>query len=100
MARCFCGCGRKIAFSRRPINTSGKRVSKELAAWELRNRIIREQAPETSRRNIETFIADGVGLRDSLVEIVHGEADPSTFDADTMRAWLQFSRKTRRELGV
>ena len=75
-------------------------MARELAAWELQNRIIREQAPSVSRDNIETFIVDGSELRDELVRIVHEEADPHFFDVDQMRGWLRFSWKSRRELGI
>lgn len=82
------------------MNRTIRTVSKELAAWELHDRIIREQAPDEDRSDVQRFIEDGRALREDLIEIVHEEVDPTTFELDMMRSWVRFSIKARREFGV
>ena len=84
MAWCFCGCGRKVKLSRRPMNTSGGRVSEALAA--LQDAV---KDPMHSERMPPGFIEEGEVWREELADIVHGDAHPAQFDVDGMRLWLR-----------
>jgi len=73
------------------MNTSGKRVDRELPAWKATSQLIKERTPDLDRANIEEFIADGEDLRDILCDIVHENLHPRGFETGEMRHWLRFS---------
>jgi hypothetical protein len=75
VAECFCGCGRKVKFSRRAPNTSGGRVSEALGKLEA----IRAD-PELRALlddDFGDFIAEGEGWCEGLAAItLSGERGP------------------------
>src|SRR4051812_8261221 len=93
MARCFCGCGRRVSTTRRPMNTSGGRVSEILTKHVGYRQIWATTVPD-ELEPFDNFILEGEAMRAALQTIVHGEADPRSFDVRSMRAWVQHGRKT------
>ena len=90
MAECFCGCGHKVAFSRRPMNTSGRRVSDALARIDAWTKPLYEETG-TPPRNLIEFQTAGQVFRDQLAEITHGTRHPRDFDRPSMRRWLKIA---------
>jgi len=88
------------------MNTSGERVSEELAHWETLLADFRSN-PRTAQlpnENLLGFVEDGRDLREWLQAIVHGKMGPGDPDPgdryQKMRQWLRFSRSSRSELGA
>jgi hypothetical protein len=85
MARCFCGCGRRVSLIRRPMNKSGQRVSD--AVRFLRG--VQEVGLDPSEQRIAVLASAGEVWRDDLADVVHGDRDSREFEVERMRAWLK-----------
>jgi hypothetical protein len=85
MAKCFCGCGRKVSFAWRSWNTTGQRMSDGLR--DLDELFALPELAEL-RDPHEAFLAEGERIRVEVKLILHKEMPPSEFDLEARRAWL------------
>lgn len=70
MAQCFCGCGQKVSFSRRGVNSSGKRVAK--AADEID---LFAMQSEIEPDGLREFAGIGREMAEDLATVNHGAAE-------------------------
>jgi hypothetical protein len=86
MARGFCGCGRKVRFSMRPLNTRGKQVRARMRDVEtvLGGGL---RSPKG-----EHFVADGQTICELLAASVHANVDPGDDVERTIRGWQKIGR--------
>jgi hypothetical protein len=90
VARCFCGCGRRVGFGQRPINTRGKHVVQRIGEADRVLGGIFGQSP-----TLERFIAEGIAIRGQLADAVHGGEDPGP----TLEAWSRDWERQGRAIG-
>jgi hypothetical protein len=92
---CFCGCGRKVPFGVRPVNTRGRQVRARLA----RMGPVRPEATDRDG-DVETraWFAEGELIADEIAEIVHGDRDRREVDEKAVREWQAIGREA--ELAV
>ncbi len=79
MAECFCGCGRRVKFSDRPVNTAGRTIETVLERLEVGQRNLPEQTGKPLSGEMEgTFLEytdEGKGLAQRCLATLHdGEA--------------------------
>src|SRR4051794_8431963 len=86
---CFCGCGQKVPFSRRAMNTSGERVAAALASIDAHARPFLDS--QGGSDNLEAFVKAGREFETELADIVHGDTHPSGFPVRDMRRWLRIA---------
>ena len=96
MAECFCGCGRKIRFTRRAMNSTGRLVEVQLGAWKR----LRPALQPTPRwpEELRTFLDDGRTMSSEIAAIVHGGPLRLTFSQREITRWLKDSRRRLVEI--
>ena len=92
MARCFCGCDRKVPISRRILNLRGRLVVERLGIVE--QRFGRDIDDPTVQDWYATGDAFAAGLRRYVhMEPVYG----SSIEAGDITAWQKFGQKLERQ---
>jgi hypothetical protein len=86
MAQCFCGCGRKVSFRRRPINKRGAIINGDLA----KVRALLAHGLESP--NAEIYVHDGELLCSALAEAVHANLDPGPELEHETRGFMRFGQ--------
>src|SRR3954451_17201595 len=71
MAKCFCGCGTKVGFAMRPVNTRGKHIVKDLTKVQQLLDGVRYSP------TLEEYIDDGRTLAVAVAACVHDGGPPS-----------------------
>ena len=95
---CFCGCGRRVRFSRRTQNSSGLKVQSELEWWEAYREAVDQTGAELPDTVLD-FLSDGLWLHDNLAALVHDEDQiDAGFDTRKVTRWLKFSQTSRRKI--
>jgi hypothetical protein len=80
---CFCGCRRKVRFSRRSANVLGQKVTDALAELE-------RLGLDPTNEAFAALLRDGLQLQHGLAVITHGEASLRRADDEEIVRWLKF----------
>lgn len=86
---CFCGCGRKVKFTRRALNGTGGLVQAQLDGWEAREPALTESGEWTP--GLTVFLETGEGIADEMKELTHGGPLRITTSQRDITAWLNQS---------
>jgi hypothetical protein len=89
MAECFCGCGRKVKFTRRNANSWGERVRDELVEW----RELRAVLTEAGAGELLEFVDYGELAYAQLRASVHDERTQKVISRKQMLRWLDDSQR-------
>jgi len=90
VARCFCGCGRKVSFGQRHVNTRGKQVKRQIVDADRVLGAFAGQSP-----TLEQFIAEGIAISNQLADGVHSGTDPGS----AVEAWSRDWQRQGRAIG-
>ena len=86
---CFCGCGRKVKFTRRALNGTGGLVQAQLDGWEAREPALTESGEWTP--GLTVFLETGEGIADEMKDLTHGGPLRITTSQRDITAWLNES---------
>jgi hypothetical protein len=80
---CFCGCQRRVRFSRRSANTLGQKMTQALEELE-------RLGVDPANEAFAALVRDGQQLHKGLVAAAHGEASLRRADDEEILRWLRF----------
>lgn len=108
MAKCFCGCGRKVGFMDRGINKQGRRTVELLEKLRGTRAMIEERGPLTDDGDIsgmlemfDGYIDQGEDYQRSWEDIVHNGSDlPPSEALAFKREWVAWGRDAMRVNGI
>jgi hypothetical protein len=87
-AECFCGCGRKVSFRWRPVNSRGREIRESIAEV--------KSSPGRGRKGEgREYIVEANRACDRIAEAIHGEAEADKdLEAET-RALLKAHKERK-----
>jgi hypothetical protein len=98
-AHCPCGCGRKLGFTERGIAKKVRAFDERLNFQREYAANVRSQATEAQAERMQQFIAAGEGIRESLIDVLHG-ADARITDRGELNAWHKIALRIETDVIV
>lgn len=92
MAECFCGCGRKVKFTRRAYNGTGRRIAAEYERWQRIG-----AAGQADDDLVGEILEEGNEHFGDVQEVVHG-GHPAAANQRAITAWLRRAAGARANI--
>lgn len=108
MAKCFCGCGRKVGFTSRGMNKQGRRTVELLGKLRETRAVMEERGPLTEDGDIsgmlemfDGYIARGDSYERDWQDLLHSDGDlPPSEALAFKREWVARGKDAMRVNGI